>query len=135
MKSVAPSQNKLPLTGIFLILLSTVYDHCFLYSFATSWDFTYISFTYNRFYLSGSTCRSQFEIEFGKNSKTYACVLKKNLSHLAGLDHLQMFIWQIFISPRRDPGKIKRLFIWKWAGPVRRAGWPRWDLTFFKKLV
>ena len=50
------------------------YDHCFFYSFATSWDFTYISFTYIRFYLSGSTRHSHFEIEFGKNSKTYACV-------------------------------------------------------------
>ena len=83
------------------------YDHCFFYSFATSWDFTYISFTYIRFWLSGSTCCSQFEIEFGKNSKTYACTLKKNLSHLAGLAHLHMFIWQIFLSPRWDPGKIK----------------------------
>ena len=53
------------------------YDYCFLYSFATSWDFTYISLTYIRFYLSGSTRRSQFEIKFGKNSKTYACALKK----------------------------------------------------------
>ena len=62
------------------------YDHCFFYSFATSWDFTYISFTHIiRFYLSGSTSRSQFEIEFGKNSKTYACALKKHLSHLVGL--------------------------------------------------
>ena len=60
------------------------YDHCFFYSFATSWDFTYISFTYIRFYLSGSTRRSHFEIEFGKNSKTYVCALKKNLSQLAG---------------------------------------------------
>ena len=33
------------------------YDHCFFYSFATSWDFTYISFTYIRFYLSGSIRR------------------------------------------------------------------------------
>ena len=32
---------------------------------------------------------------------------KKNLSHIAGLAHLQMFIWQIFISPRLDPSKIK----------------------------
>ena len=56
------------------------YDHCFFYSFATSWDFTYI-----RFYLSGSTRRSHFEIEFGKNSKTYACALTKN--HLGGLAH------------------------------------------------
>ena len=83
------------------------YDHCFFYSFATSWDFTYISFTYIRFYLSGSTRRSHFGIEFGKNSKICACTLKKNLSHLAGLAHLHMFIWQIFISPRWDPGKIK----------------------------
>ena len=45
------------------------YNHCFFYSFAISWDFTYISFTYIRFYLSGSTRRSHFEIEFGKNSK------------------------------------------------------------------
>ena len=22
---------------------------------------------------------------------------------------------------------MKGLFIWRWAGPVRRAGWPRWD--------
>ena len=46
------------------------YDHCFFYSFATSWDFTCISFTYIRFYVFGSTRRSHFEIEFGKNSKT-----------------------------------------------------------------
>ena len=30
------------------------YNHCFFYSFAISWDFTYISFTYIRFYLPGS---------------------------------------------------------------------------------
>ena len=83
------------------------YDHWFFYSFATSWDFTFISFTYIRFHLSGSTRRSHFEIGFGKNSKTYACALKKSLSHLAGLAHLHMFMWQIFISPKWDPGKIK----------------------------
>ena len=44
------------------------------------------------FYLSGSTRHSHFAIEFGKNSKTYACALNKNLSHLAGLAHLHMFI-------------------------------------------
>ena len=33
--------------------------------------------------------------------------LKKMLSHLAGLVHLRVFIWKIFISPRWDPGKIK----------------------------
>ena len=37
------------------------YDHCFFYSFATSWDFTYISFTYIRFYLSGSTRHSHLK--------------------------------------------------------------------------
>ena len=52
--------------------------------FPTSWDFTYISFTYIRFYLSDSTRHSHFEIEFGKNSKTNACPLKKNLSTLPG---------------------------------------------------
>ena len=57
--------------------------------------------------LSGSARRSHFEIEFGKNSKTYACALKKNLSHLARLAHLHMFIWQIFITPRWDPGKMR----------------------------
>ena len=82
------------------------YDHCFLYYFATSWDFTYISLTYIRFYLSGRTRRSHFEIEFEKNFKTWAWALKKNLSH-PGLAHLHMFIWQIFLSPRWDPGKIK----------------------------
>ena len=41
----------------------------FFYSFATSWEFTYIGFTYIRFYVSGSTRRSHFEIKFGKNSK------------------------------------------------------------------
>ena len=46
-----------------------LYDHCFFYSFATSWDFIYISFTYIRFCLSGSACRSHVEIKFGKNSK------------------------------------------------------------------
>ena len=126
------------------------YDHCFFYSFVTSWDFAYISFTYIRFYVSGSTRRSQFEIEFGKYSKTYARALKKNLSHLAGLAHQHLFIWQIFISPRRDLGKIKwdsTLAGWltshmntlsflkallkkgeispRWASP------PRWDLTWF----
>ena len=69
--------------------------------------FTYISFTYIRFCLPGSTRLSYFEIEFGKNSKAYACALNKNLSHLAGLAHLHMFIGQIFISPRWDSGKIK----------------------------
>ena len=64
------------------------YDHFFFYFFATSWDFTYISFTYIRLYLSDSTRRSHFEIEFGKNSKTYAYALKKHLSYLAGLAHL-----------------------------------------------
>ena len=59
--------------------------------FATSWVFTYISFTYIIFYLSVSTRRSHFEIELGKNSKTYACVLNKTLFHLAGMAHLHMF--------------------------------------------
>ena len=61
------------------------YDHFFFYSFTTSWDFTYISFNYIRFYLSGGTRHSHFEIEFEKNSKTYACTLTKN--HLGGLAH------------------------------------------------
>ena len=47
--------------------------------FATSWDFTYVSFTYIRFYVSVSIRRSHFEIEFGKNSKTYACVLQNSI--------------------------------------------------------
>ena len=34
-----------------------------------------LSFTYIRFYLSGSTRRSHFGIEFGKNFKTYAYAL------------------------------------------------------------
>ena len=38
-----------------------LYDHCFFYSFATSWDFIYISFTYIRFYLSGSTRHSHLK--------------------------------------------------------------------------
>ena len=29
----------------------------------------------------------------------------------------------------------KRLFIWRWAGPVRWAGSPKWDLTFLKGCV
>ena len=37
------------------------YDHCFVYSFATSWDFTYIRFTCIRFYLSGGTHRSHLK--------------------------------------------------------------------------
>ena len=37
------------------------------------------------------------------------------LSHLAGLAHLRVSIWKIFISPRRDPGKIK--------GDPTQAGW------------
>ena len=40
--------------------------------------------------------------------KTKQSWLKKTLSHLAGLAHLRVFIWKIFISPRWDPGKIKR---------------------------
>ena len=55
-------------------------------------NFTYISFTYIKFYLSGSTRHSHFEIESGKNSLTHACALKKNLSHLAGLARLDIFI-------------------------------------------
>ena len=61
------------------------YDHCFFYPFATSWDFTSISFTYIRCYLSGSTRHSHFEIEFEKNSKTYAWAL--TINHLGGLAH------------------------------------------------
>ena len=95
----------------FCNFFNTVYlytlQYIFQYSISISKNFTYISFTYIRFYLSGSTRRSQFEIEFGKNSKTFACALKKNLSHLARLALLHMFICQIFISPRWDPGKIK----------------------------
>ena len=34
--------------------------------------------------------------------------LKKTLSHLTWLAHLHVFISKIFISPRWDPGKIKR---------------------------
>ena len=49
------------------------YDHFFFYFFATSWDFTYISFTYIRLYVSGSTRRSHFEIEFGNKFEKYAC--------------------------------------------------------------
>ena len=67
------------------------YDHCFFYSFATSWDFTYISLTYIGFDLSGSTRCSQFEIEFGKNSKTYACALKKNLSQRYSLGKILVY--------------------------------------------
>ena len=48
---------------------STAKVSILFYSFATSWDFTYISFTYITLYLSGSTYRSYFEIELGKNSK------------------------------------------------------------------
>ena len=33
--------------------------------------------------------------------------LKKTLSHLAGLAHLRVFIWKIFISSRWNPSKIK----------------------------
>ena len=91
----------------FTVYSNYEYDHWFFYSFATSWDFTFISFTYIRSHLSGSTRRSHFEIGFGKNSKTCACALKKSLSHLDGLAHLHMFMWQIFISPRWDRGKIK----------------------------
>ena len=42
-----------------------------------------------------------------KRIPKFAYALKENLSHLAGLAHLHMFIWQIFISPKCDPGKIK----------------------------
>ena len=87
------------------------YDHSFFYSFATSWDFTYISFPYIRFYLSGSTGSSHFEIEFGKNSKTYACVLKKNLSHLAGLAHFSYEYAKFFkgvSNERWDPTQVSQ---------------------------
>ena len=30
---------------------------------------------------------------------------------------------------------FKGLFKWRWAAPVRRAGLPRWDLTFLRKLL
>ena len=83
------------------------YDHCFFYYFATSLDFTYISFTFIRFYLSGSTRRSHFWNRVWNKFQKYSCALKKNLSHFAGLAHLHIFKWQIFISPGWDPGKIK----------------------------
>ena len=40
-----------------------------------------------------------------------------------------------FFKKHSPNTSIKRLFIWRWAGPVRWAGSPRWDLTFFKKLL
>ena len=39
--------------------------------------------------------------------KTKQSWLKKTLSHLAGLAHLRVFIWKIFISPWWDVGQIK----------------------------
>ena len=51
--------------------------------------------------------RNHFEIEFGNNSKTYTCALKKLLFYLAQLAHLRVFIWKIFISLWWDPSKIK----------------------------
>ena len=55
----------------------------------------------------GGSRRSQVQIRFGKNSKTYTCTLKKTLSYLAELAYLRVFIRKIFIWPRWDPGKIK----------------------------
>ena len=49
--------------------------------------------------------------------------------------HFDIF-WINYRCFRKMP--IKRLFIWKWAGPVRRAGSPRWDnfyLTFIWNLL
>ena len=52
------------------------------------------------------SCRTNVLILFNYlKSKTK--LLKETLSHLAGLAHLRVFIWKIFISPRWDPGKIK----------------------------
>ena len=31
--------------------------------------------------------------------------------------------------------QMEGLFKWKWAGPVKGAGSPRWGLTFLKKLL
>ena len=49
----------------------------------------------------GGISRSHVEIESGKNSKT--------LSHLAGLAHLRVFIWTIFISPSEIPAKSSEI--------------------------
>ena len=40
-------------------------------------------------------------------------------------------------STRLREGKmlIKGLFKWRWAGSVRRASSPRWDLTFLKETL
>ena len=62
--------NLLQLHGILLILVLLILD------------FTYLVV------LVIASLKSNLE----KNSKTYACPLKKNLSHLDGLTHLHMFI-------------------------------------------
>ena len=73
------------------------------------------SFWRTVFYYFFSTRLRHFEIDIGKNCKTHTCTLEKNLSHLAGLAHLRMFIWTVLISPGWDPSKIKCYHTW--------AGW------------
>ena len=46
-----------------------------------------------------------------------------------------LFDLQIFWSPNIPISKSKGLYLKRWAGTVRRAGLPRWDLTFLKKLL
>ena len=42
-------------------------------------------------------------------------------------DHISIYQFMVLIK------EIKGLFIWRWAGPERWTGSPRWDRTFSKK--
>ena len=54
----------------------------------------------------GGTCRSRFEIKYGKNSKRYAGALKKNFSHIAGLTQFSFHLGGI-------PGKSNEIPPWR----------------------
>ena len=42
-------------------------------------------------------------------------------------DHISIYQFMVLIK------EIRGLFIWRWAGPERWTGSPRWDRTFSKK--
>ena len=43
-------------------------------------------------------------------------------------------IWRVSHSPKPESLLSKGLFIWRWAGPVRRASAPRWD-DFYRMFI
>ena len=57
---------------------------------------------------------------------------------LYGADEIRRFFWFHWLFQNNRLSQTfafsKVLFIWQWAVPVRRAGSPRWDITFLKKL-